>query len=109
MMGAIRIVAEPASDWSWSVGAGSLTLTKHGSASPGWYWTGEFLHPSGFVRVYRQKDLTRIDFITDGRGYSRSWQKDWGDRTINRLAREFVAEILANTPPVACAGEGEGK
>lgn len=81
------------SDWSWTVGEGALRIFPHvGSHGEKW-WTGEFLDPRGIVTVYRQGDLTRLDYVEGGRCFSRSWQRYFGDRTIARLSRAFVTDI----------------
>lgn len=87
-------VDEPAFDDSWLARAGSLRIHRHGAAGA-YYWTGDFTDPRGLVSVYRQHDHTRLDFIHDGRCYARTWQRYFGDRTISRLARAFVTDILA--------------
>lgn len=82
------------SDWSWTVGGGALRLSKHeGSRGEPW-WTGDFLDPRGIVTVYRQSDVVRLDYVVGGRCHSRSWHRYFGERTIARLARAFITDIL---------------
>ena len=73
---------------------GWSSLNRHGSAQSGFYWQGEFFHPSGIVSIYRQANLTSLRFAYNGRVYSRFWNTYWGDRTINQLARLFVDDII---------------
>jgi hypothetical protein len=79
---------------SWSVGRGYLRLHRHGDLSSGYYWMGEYIHPRGVVTVYRQDNFTRMDLLVGGRLCSRSWARRWGDKTISRLAREFVEDVF---------------
>lgn len=76
---------------------GWLRLNVHKSEY-GTYHTGDFLHPDGFISVYRQdpdsafkKGYTRLDAIKDGRLVVRQWQKRLGERSIYREARELLA------------------
>jgi hypothetical protein len=87
------IVKDEGFQYRFSVGNGFLRMFKVGEASGAIWWTGEFLHPSGIVIVYRQEGYTRLDLMAAGRCHSRGWQKSYGDRTITRLAREFIADM----------------
>jgi len=87
-------VAEASNDWSYAVGKGQLSIHLHGDAKGGFYWTGVFMDPRGIVRVYRQADHTSLTYIADGRSYDRSWTRYWSDRTINRLARALITDVL---------------
>ena len=87
-------VAEQPSDWSWSLGDGRLRMYVHTSKAEK-YYTGEFVDPRGIATVYRENGITRIDFAHQGRCYSRSWQRAYGDRTIARLCRAFITELLS--------------
>jgi hypothetical protein len=87
-------VKEEASEWSWAVGRGNLRMFEHGN-DPNLYWTGEFVDPRGIATIYRQEGVTRIDFVRAGRCHSRSWKKAFGDRTIARLARAFITDLLS--------------
>lgn len=89
-------VVEPAFDDSWLVRAGSLRIHRHGAAGA-YYWKGDFTDPPGLGSLYRQHDHTRLDFIHDGRCYARAWQRYFGDRTISRLTRAFVTDIIADS------------
>ncbi len=86
-------------DDKFSVGKGLLRLTEIRDGHDPWQ-VGEFLDPRGIVTVYRQTrfPLTRIDFMHNGKVYCRSWDRYCGDRTIRRLAREFISDVQAATP-----------
>jgi hypothetical protein len=62
----------------------------------GFYQMGEFLHPNGIVTVYQQDDFTRMDFMHGDRLHTRQWDREWGSRTLPRLARQFVQDIFAS-------------
>lgn len=79
-------------DDSISIGAGFLRIHKHGDLDVGHYWMGDYVDQRGFVSVYRQEGLTRLDLVARGRMHMRTWQKSYGDRTISRLARAFLTE-----------------
>lgn len=53
-------------------------------------------HGIVFVSRYYNDDheVTSMIFIWRGRDHMRSWKKFWGDRTITRLAREMVEEVV---------------
>jgi hypothetical protein len=87
-------VAAPAQEWTYAVGKGHLAIHLHGDAKNGFYSTGVFLDPRGIVRVYRQIDHTNLTYIADGRSHDRSWNRYWSDRTINRLARALITDVL---------------
>lgn len=59
---------------------------------------GHFFSPHGFVRVWMSRNprwiRTALTFIHDGRTYDRRWKTLFGDRTIARLARELVEEVV---------------
>lgn len=67
-----------------------------GSEKIGFWQMGEFMHPNGIVSVYCQEDFTRLDFMHGDRMHTRQWERRWGDRTIPKLARQFVADIFAS-------------
>lgn len=43
---------------------------------------------------YGKSDKTIMEFIWNGRLYIREWNRAWGGKTITRLAREMVEEIV---------------
>lgn len=90
-------VQEPHTDSTAHIGDGFLRLHRHGGTSGvGFYWMGEFVDRRGFVSVYRQDGLTRLDIVHGGRLHIRTWRKYFGDRTIARLARAFLTELAGS-------------
>lgn len=81
------------SGWSFAERRGFLRLNSFGSGEAR-YEMGEFMHPKGIVTVYRQEDYTSLQFVHGERIFCRQWDAYWGSRTINKLARQFVADVL---------------
>lgn len=58
---------------------------------------GQYHHPQGIVQVYEtitfRGERTSLYLTRNGLAISREWQTAWGDRTISRLAREFIEEV----------------
>lgn len=58
---------------------------------------GHFHHPEGLVRVFEAKsprlNVTSMFFIHQGFSHQRRWETIWGQKTLARLAREFVEEV----------------
>lgn len=73
---------------------GFVRMLQHGTGEDA-YQTGEFCDPRGIVSIYRQSDLTRLDFCYAGRLFMRTWERHFGDRTLSRLARAFVSDVLS--------------
>jgi hypothetical protein len=59
---------------------------------------GQYHHPEGIVQVYEsitfRGERTSLYLTRNGLAVSRNWQTAWGDRTISRLAREFIEDII---------------
>lgn len=91
----MRVTTADYSVYSSRSARGYLMLHRHGGPEHGYYWTGAFMHPRGIVQVYRQHDYTRLSFADGLRVCHRSWERYWGDRTISRLAREFIQDLLS--------------
>lgn len=89
-------VKAPAEGYSYALGDGHLLLSKLETSS-GPYWRGEFLDGRGIVAIYRQSDWTSLSFAHEGRAHNRSWRRYFGDRTIARLSRAFITDVLAGT------------
>ena len=89
----MAISTENYSDWSFATGPGWARLQNHGEGN-GRYTTGDIILPQGTVSVYRQVDYTRLDFAYGGRVHVRQWDREWGDRTLPRLARELVRDVF---------------
>lgn len=55
--------------------------------------------PQGIVAVsverFPHTSYTRMEFAVNGRVYSRSWKREWGRKTITRLAREMAEDVMA--------------
>ena len=49
---------------------------------------------SGFVRLYRQDDLTSMDFVYQRRWYRRTWERSFAERTLITLAKRFAADVV---------------
>lgn len=60
---------------------------------------GQYHHPEGIVQVYESDTFrgtrTSLYMTRNGLAVSRNWQTLWGDRTISRLAREFIEDITS--------------
>lgn len=81
-------------DYSYGERRGFLRMHgTQGNERCGYWENGEFMHPNGIVSVYRDTKFTRFDFMFGDRMHTRQWERAWGDRTIPRLAREFVNDI----------------
>lgn len=54
--------------------------------------------PHGIVEIYEYrscKPSVSMRFIHEGNEHMRRWETRWGDKTLARLAREFVEEVVA--------------
>lgn len=69
------------------------------------HWQGEnrsyrqplYRHAEGVVEIYEQtgsNPLTNMRFRYGGRDYYRTWRTTWGDKTLARLAREFIESVV---------------
>jgi hypothetical protein len=59
-------------------------------------WTeGEVVTEYGIVLVYAEEGTTTLRFVWNGTCYDRYWDYLLGKRTIARLAKEFVKEIVS--------------
>lgn len=76
-------------DSSWRVGRGYLTMYEDG--------TGFFSGSLGMVRVYRDRKSTHLVTPHCGLMHSRYWRRRWGDKTISRLAKEFLTDVARRT------------
>lgn len=77
----------------YAVGRSYLAMYPDGCGG-----SGVFTSPRGYARVFKsitpRHQSSFIVFIHAGRSYSRSWNAAWGDKTLARLAREFIAEVV---------------
>lgn len=85
-------------DYGYANRDGALSLYVNGT-EPNTWQSGVFYHPNGIVEVYREAKITRLAFAHAERVFHRTWLRSWGDRSIYRLAREFVADVLSGDLP----------
>lgn len=71
----------------------SMGARQEGRGRRGTFWSGH-----GLVDVFTSDDprwtVTHLVFVRDGRIHSRRWNAAWGDKTIARLARELVEDVV---------------
>jgi len=63
----------------------------------GTYRESAYCSPHGIVEIYEQigdHPLVSMRFIHQGRSWMRRWDTSWGDKTLARLAREFVESVV---------------
>jgi hypothetical protein len=61
------------------------------------YRQGLFRAAPGLIEIYEQTGahpMTNMRFRHAGRDYGRCWRTVWGEKTLARLAREFMEEVL---------------
>lgn len=71
--------------------AASVSLTMRADGTGIWYG------PTGMARVYRDDSSTTLATVHCGQTHTRSWDRRWEDRTIHRLARQFLADVGRRT------------
>ena len=79
----------------WAAGRSYLVM----GCWQGSYREGTYRHPVGLVEVYEQvgsTPMTSLRFRHRGRDWVRRWSRTWGDKTIARLSREFIEDIIKN-------------
>lgn len=78
----------------YKVSRSYLSMNERGAG--GWR-EGHFQHPEGLVRVFEARiprfAMTSMFFIRQGHSHQRRWNTVWGDKTLARLAREFVEDV----------------
>lgn len=83
-------------DDSWLVGRPYLSTRS-------WQYddtqrSSTYRHPLGIVEVDEYvggtKPIVCMRFNADGCQYSRRWEAKWGDKTLARLARQFIEDIM---------------
>lgn len=82
--------------YDWAVSRGYLSMGNWQGEQKS-YRQGVFRHPIGLVEVYEQIgscSYVSLRFRHAGRDHCRSWKTSWGDKTIARLAREFVGDVV---------------
>lgn len=62
----------------------------------GSYRQSVFRHPRGLVEIYEQngREMTNMRLRHGAREYWRHWDKLWGEKTVARLAREFIEDVV---------------
>lgn len=80
-------------EYGWRVGR------PHLSAGP-WEQFGShrasiYRHPKGTVEIDEYRSgFTSMGVTMNGRHYRRRWEAKWGDKTLARLARQFIEDIM---------------
>jgi hypothetical protein len=91
----VKVTMQDYEDYSFGQSQGYF------SAGP---WVGEgfrescYRSPHGIVEIYEQlgkRPIVSMRFIHQGQCRMRRWDTSWGDKTIARLAREFVESVVA--------------
>ena len=86
-------------DSSWPTGRGYSIIERRQYTTLGGEcleWTdGEVITPDGIVTVLAQNnpDLSRLDYVFEGRVYSRSYRKRYSSRGLVTKAKQFAREI----------------
>lgn len=57
---------------------------------------GRYIGPEGMIFIMRSNHSVRMDYAYGGKQYMRSWRHWFGDRTLPRLARQFIQDVQAN-------------
>ena len=89
-----RVRLKDFEDYEWSFGRPYLSLgqwTEHGSRE------SHYHHPMGLVEVSEwpgRNFITAMRFIHGGFSHNRRWETSWGDKTLARLAREFIEDVI---------------
>lgn len=80
--------------YSFSPDAGMLRLCSHETSRGEKWWSGDFVDYRGIVSVMRERRFLRLDAVANNRCHTRSWRGYYGDRTVARLARAFLSDLL---------------
>jgi hypothetical protein len=89
-----RVTMRDFEDWGWKVSSSYLSMGR----TEGSQREGVYMHPECIFRVfeiYGNRPITSMFFILDGHSYHRRWETIWGDKTLARLAREFIEEVTS--------------
>jgi hypothetical protein len=87
-------VEEEPYGYEFSPGAGMLRLMTHKSDRHGDWWSGDFVDYRGIVSIQMEQKFTRLDAVANGRCHTRSWRRAYGDRTVAKLCRAFLTDLL---------------
>lgn len=91
-----RVTMHDFQDSSWNHSRGYLS-TGSWLGQNGSYRESSYRSNHGVVEIYEQigrHEIVSMRFIHDGREHMRRWDTSWGDKTLARLAREFVETII---------------
>ena len=82
---------------------GYVVWDVHNDGAGGTYLEATYTLPEGIATIYIQggekvSPYTRIQFTRNGCAYNRDWHHRFTRPTAQRLARQFVAEILQANP-----------
>lgn len=90
-----RISTRDYEEGRYSFRRGYLTMQRAGEC----FRRGQYHHPEGIVEVFESLSVrgerTSLYLTRNGLSISRTWQAAWGDKTIARLAREFMEDIIS--------------
>lgn len=96
-----RITMQDFEEYDYKLSRSYLSMGKRDDSDSGnaWWREGIFNHPECIGRVYESStprfQVTSIFFVLGGRSYHRRWETVWGDKTLARLAREFIEDIIS--------------
>jgi hypothetical protein len=82
---------------TWNVGRSYLSMGSWEGQNAS-YRHGLYRHPLGLVEVYEclgRHGTTSMRFIYGGTEFVRRWSTTWGDKTLARLARELVEDVVS--------------
>ena len=90
-------------DQNWAVGKRGYLNWTPGTRRNGWD-QGDLYSPYGIVSVYAQGDdrfkpHTRLDFVKDGRCYTRSFDRRYSRRYCKTLALRFAKQMTEFADP----------
>lgn len=97
-----RVRMEDFEQHEWNVGRNYLSVGSW-EGSNRLYRESTYRHEHGLVEVYESLgrfSLTSLRFRYRGRDHIRNWPTTWGDKTLARLAREFVESVVAAQDPL---------
>lgn len=76
---------------------GLLRMTSHRLDSGLKWSTGDYVHSAGIVSILRQepdrsfpRGYTRLDAVVGGKLIYRSWDREWKDHSLPKLARQLL-------------------
>lgn len=85
--------------YAFSPEGGMLRLCQHVTSHGKFWWSGDFVDYRGIVSIMRESRFTRLDTVAGNRCHTRSWSKNYGDRTVAQLCRAFLTELHGAPTP----------